>query len=113
LTRAGRRFTEAEKDKVRALWGQGTPAISTLSAAAAAMGRTVSSLKNIAHTLGVSARRAPGSKPRPALIPTSPRQCLRCADVFPSEGAHHRICDRCKDSDDWQTGTDYQLGSPS
>ena len=113
LTRAGRPFTEAEKDRVRTLCRQGTPAVAALATAAAGMGRTVSSLKNMAHFLGASARRPAGSKPGTPVAPTVPRRCLRCAAVFPSEGAHHRVCDRCKESDDWQAGTDYELGSPS
>ena len=113
MSRAGRHFTEAEKEVVRALWRQGTPARATLAAAAAGMGRTVSSLKNMAHFLGAPARGAAGSEPEAVPPPTARRRCLRCAAVFQSEGAHHRICDRCKESDDWRTGTDYELGSPS
>ena len=113
MTRTGRHFTEAEKVRVRILWKRGTPAPAALATAAAEMGRTVSSLKNMAHSLGASARRAAGSKPGRRVVPTQPRRCLRCGTVFPSEGAHHRVCDRCKESDDWQTGTDYELGPTS
>lgn len=111
MNRARRRFTKAEKDKVRTLWRHGTPARAALADAAVEMGRTVSSLKNTAHSLGVSARRATDSKPGTAVVPTALRRCLRCAEAFRSEGAHNRVCDRCKESDDWQTGPDCQLGS--
>lgn len=28
--------------------------------------------------------------------PTEEKECLRCDDVFDSEGPHHRCCDRCR-----------------
>ena len=31
------------------------------------------------------------------------RPCLRCHTTFLSEGAHHRICDTCKDSREWRS----------
>jgi len=27
---------------------------------------------------------------------TVARKCLNCADTFRSEGAHHRLCNRCR-----------------
>jgi len=32
------------------------------------------------------------------------RNCLSCRKSFPSEGAHHRICDGCKTLQGWTTG---------
>lgn len=32
------------------------------------------------------------------------RMCLSCRRKFPSEGAHHRICDGCKILQDWSGG---------
>lgn len=32
------------------------------------------------------------------------RPCLACRAPFPSEGAHHRICDQCKGSKAWREG---------
>lgn len=34
------------------------------------------------------------------------RKCLRCRTSFHSHGAGNRICDTCKGSQDWQSGTD-------
>ena len=28
--------------------------------------------------------------------PLTPRACLRCRDEFQSEGAHHRMCGKCR-----------------
>jgi hypothetical protein len=32
------------------------------------------------------------------------RRCLSCQKAFPSEGAHHRICDNCKTLQGWANG---------
>lgn len=37
----------------------------------------------------------------------SVRACLRCTTPFFSSGAGNRFCDPCKDSSDWQDGSDY------
>ena len=34
------------------------------------------------------------------------RNCLRCRKSFNSDGPGNRICDTCKGSQDWQSGTD-------
>lgn len=34
----------------------------------------------------------------------SERVCLSCSEIFKSEGIHNRICDGCKESDEWQAG---------
>jgi hypothetical protein len=34
-------------------------------------------------------------RPKPT-APTTRRDCLRCDRAFPSEGPHHRLCDRCR-----------------
>lgn len=33
------------------------------------------------------------------------RPCLRCKTSFFSDGAHHRICDKCKSGDAWASGS--------
>lgn len=33
-----------------------------------------------------------------------PRKCLGCAETFKSEGAHERICPRCKGTESWRSG---------
>lgn len=41
-------------------------------------------------------RRASSQRvPRPA-VPKRPRPCITCRGTFASEGAHHRMCDRCR-----------------
>lgn len=35
------------------------------------------------------------------------RPCLCCGDRFPSEGAHNRLCDRCRKSGD--ADVDYRV----
>lgn len=34
------------------------------------------------------------------------RNCLRCSGPFHSTGAGNRFCDPCKESSDWQNGSD-------
>lgn len=36
---------------------------------------------------------------------TRVRPCLRCMTPFFSEGAHHRICDKCKSGHSWAAGS--------
>ena len=39
---------------------------------------------------------------------TRRRSCLMCREGFESEGAHNRVCDRCKASRTWREGSlDY------
>lgn len=38
----------------------------------------------------------------PVAAPPLLRLCLRCDGLFPSEGAHNRICSACKGSDAWR-----------
>lgn len=33
------------------------------------------------------------------------RQCLMCGEGFVSEGAHNRICGKCKSSRTWRAGS--------
>lgn len=44
------------------------------------------------------------SKPQRS-IETRDRRCLMCGDDFASEGAHNRICGKCKSSRTWRQGT--------
>jgi len=30
------------------------------------------------------------------------RSCMTCGETFTSEGAHHRVCDRCKEHEVWR-----------
>ncbi|MCB2101241.1 MAG: hypothetical protein KDE22_10255 [Rhodobacterales bacterium] len=32
------------------------------------------------------------------------RACLMCGDTFKSEGAHNRICRKCKETKTWREG---------
>jgi len=41
----------------------------------------------------------PDDRPRPQ---PQQRRCLKCDRMFPSEGAHHRVCDPCKWTEDWR-----------
>ena len=43
-------------------------------------------------------------KPAVELSGNRTRRCLRCREDFDSEGAHHRICNRCKASRSWRQG---------
>jgi len=38
--------------------------------------------------------------------PKQKRACLACTEPFLSDGAHHRICDKCKASAPWREGGD-------
>jgi rRNA maturation endonuclease Nob1 len=104
MTRKGAPYTDAERLMVRALWSGGTPTREDLENMAVHIGRSVSSVKNMASFLGVSAdgrRRAE----RAAAKPRTRLKCLRCAKEFMSEHrATNRICGHCKSSADWRTG---------
>lgn len=43
-------------------------------------------------------------KAPPARRGGQPRKCLMCGDWFESEGAHNRICHRCKSTRAWREG---------
>jgi DnaJ-class molecular chaperone len=32
------------------------------------------------------------------------RRCLSCSGMFVSDGAHHRICPKCKGTAEWRSG---------
>lgn len=84
-----------------------------IAAAAAAVGRTVDGLlERLLGPLGwdvglldlldfsqpvPAAPRAPRQPPAPGTA----RRCLRCQEMFPSEGIHNRVCGPCKRSDEW------------
>ena len=112
MTRAGRSYTPEERDEVRALWRHGSPTREELAAAAAEMGRSVSSLKNMAQVLGASARnggnpahRKPAAKP----VEFTRRRCLRCLENFDSWAAGNRLCYLCRSSNDMMLGMDYAI----
>lgn len=42
-----------------------------------------------------------------ALVKTQKRRCMRCTRLFASEGKHNRICDTCKESDDWNSSSPF------
>ncbi|MEM7173474.1 MAG: hypothetical protein AAF530_25140 [Pseudomonadota bacterium] len=44
------------------------------------------------------------SKPKGAPLIVKTRRCLMCSDSFPSEGAHNRVCSRCRGSQRWRDG---------
>ncbi len=44
------------------------------------------------------------SKPKGPEIIIQSRRCLMCGDFFPSQGAHNRICSRCRSSQRWRDG---------
>jgi tRNA(Ile2) C34 agmatinyltransferase TiaS len=35
---------------------------------------------------------------------SEPRRCLMCGETFKSEGAHNRICPKCKLTRTWRSG---------
>ena len=37
------------------------------------------------------------------------RNCMMCGKHFMSEGIKNRICNPCKQTDDWQYGNDYKV----
>ena len=37
-------------------------------------------------------------RPNRSKVPMKERTCLGCDVLFPSEGAHHRICQPCRES---------------
>lgn len=36
------------------------------------------------------------------------RKCLMCQDEFESSWSGERVCKRCKSSNTWRSGTDYE-----
>ncbi|MCP5373975.1 MAG: hypothetical protein H6907_19760 [Hyphomicrobiales bacterium] len=50
-------------------------------------------------------------KPK-ARLNVKTRRCLMCGDAFESDGAHNRICRKCKETKAWREGasiSDYTL----
>ena len=121
--------TWAEQDELlRTLWlaGEAPPVI------ADRLGRSVAAIMTRAARLGLPRRFAPGRKPtgrrnflpmqrsataRPAgeqgvrtlpgeavTRPLTEHICLMCLTKFPSQGPHNRICQSCKESNDYQAG---------
>lgn len=81
---------------------------------AEAVGRSEPSVRNRVLRLrqagaDVGRSRAPKGKPAPRADHRTPaslakaaareRLCMCCRKPFPSTGAHHRLCDRCRPSD--------------
>lgn len=121
--------TWAEQDELlRTMWlaGEAPPVI------ADRLGRSVAAIMTRAARLGLPRRFAPGRKPtgrrnflpmqKSALAraphepgaktlpgealtrPLTERICLMCLTKFPSQGPHNRICQSCKESNDYQAG---------
>ena len=112
MRRAGRPYTDHERDEVRELWRHGPPSRDELAAAAERMGRSISSLKNMSVYLGASSRNGGSTiyqKPTAAPVTYTRRNCLRCGDGFDSWGPGNRLCDRCRVSNDMATGMDYSI----
>ena len=63
--------------------------------------------------VAVKARRTNlGSKmPREFVAARKKRDCLRCSRPFFSTGPGNRVCDACKDTDDWRMGNDFHAVS--
>lgn len=124
---AGNALSWTQQDgTLRDLWGQNL----TPDQIAETLGRSVAAVMTRAARLGLPRRFAPGRKPlvkgaaatlqrqRPAKTFTQEmfkeilgpgvnkamRTCLMCVNPFQSNGAHNRICPRCKGSPDYEAG---------
>ncbi|MBI1273796.1 MAG: hypothetical protein GC131_06910 [Alphaproteobacteria bacterium] len=115
----------ADQDEMlRSLWQEGKQP----EEIAEKLGRSVAAVMTRAARLGLPRRFAPGRKPsqkraegevtQPGMArryttpaaeakPAEPmveRVCLMCLTKFPSAGRHNRICNSCKDSNDYAAG---------
>lgn len=68
-------------------------------------GRTVNAVSVKAARLGLPPRRRPEGEPLVRRPDEGYRACLCCRVDFWSQGKHHRICDVCKSSDSWSSGS--------
>ena len=56
-----------------------------------------------------------GDKPRALKAVPRPKQgtllrnCLKCSQEFTAKGRYNRICNRCKDTDQWQAGINWPV----
>jgi len=51
----------------------------------------------------------PAMKPEPERVyEVKTRKCLRCQDAFESSWPGERVCKRCKSSDSWRNGSDFE-----
>lgn len=39
------------------------------------------------------------------------RPCMKCGNAFHSEGVHNRVCNGCKEGDDWRMGGAYSVNT--
>ena len=79
---------------------------------AAHLGRSKRSVAVKACRLGLTRRCRKSVQSDPATPRCTIRRCLNCEDLFYSEGKGNRICMRCKNSDDWQSGGDWSEYCP-
>ncbi len=86
------------------LWERDVP----IQAIADLLGRTRRSVAIKAFRVGLKSRRRNGKSIQMSEDPTARmRNCLSCNHLFYSEGRGNRICQSCKNKDDWATGNDY------
>lgn len=117
----------AQQDQLRSMWTSGA----SLNEMSEALERTPSAILTQAARMGLPRRSHSGRKntdnslkarnvlnfsssKRVARVrdyydsepkATSPRKCLMCRDDFPSTGAGHRICDKCKCTQRYQSSS--------
>lgn len=75
------------------------------------LGRNANAISIKASRLGLPSRCRMRKKEAEAKVNPKARvrPCLSCRVPFFSEGAHHRICDKCKDTAAWRTGSGGHL----
>ena len=51
----------------------------------------------------------PAMKPEPERVyEVKSRNCLKCENTFESSWPGERVCKRCKSSDSWRNGSDFE-----
>lgn len=114
-----------QDERLREMWQSGD----SPEEIAVDLNRTVAAVMTRAARLGLPRRFAPGRKPRkigPKTTKTTQktnaereqelkrvqpdpnkqlRKCLMCQTQFYSSGPHNRICPKCKESPDWDSGS--------
>ena len=102
-TRNIRLWTKDENETLLALFAERV----SLSEIARTLNRTVTSVDWRLMVLGAK-RMSEGKVRAEPKVTITKRPCLRCGHSFASEGAHNRICGRCKSGSIWRSGGDYE-----
>lgn|GEM_PF-1721176 len=103
------RFENWNKNEVKLLtdlWLYGMPS----GFIAKKLNRSPNAIKIKAMRLGLESRKSQVKITRQRLNPNGKlRPCLSCKNLFYSEGRGNRICDSCKSTSRWKSGSDLSM----